>query len=123
MHAAIALGNLGPEAKAAVPALVERLRKDDVDGVRANCAVALGRIHSEPQLAVPALVESFLKEKLNDVRGVALMALLPFGPLGAKTAIPALEALAKDPENKNLPDFQKKADALREMLAKRLKAK
>ncbi len=48
--AARALGSLGPEAKAAVPALIEAL-KDEDSGVRASAARALDKIRSDANAA------------------------------------------------------------------------
>jgi HEAT repeat protein len=85
--------SIGPEAKAAVPALVHRLGHTNVL-VRYYAAIALGQIHSEPQLVVPALI-SCLSDQDNTVRFGAATALSKFGP-DAKAALPALTQLLAD---------------------------
>jgi HEAT repeat protein len=89
------LAYIGPDAKAAVPALIHRLGHTD-DYVRFNAAFALGEIHSEPQVVVPALI-SGLSDQSHDVRGYAATALAMFGP-EAKAALPALTQLLADSE-------------------------
>jgi hypothetical protein len=122
LEASVALGRIGPSAQAAVPALVRHLGSDEADGVRANCADALGRIHAHPEQAVPILVEAILKERFNDIRGVAIKALLTFGPEAPRPGLAALERFARDPKYSQLPDFAKKEKALRATLESRLKA-
>ncbi len=53
--AALVLGGIGYEAKAAVPALVELL-KDKEPVVRKEAVLALGNIGSDAKIAVPALM-------------------------------------------------------------------
>ena len=65
-NAAEALGEIGPEAKAAVPALIEASKHEEA-GVRANATYALGRIGSDAKAAVPALIEK-LKDENAGVR-------------------------------------------------------
>ena len=59
-NAAWTLGHLGPPAKAAVPALAERLRDNDLS-VREAAAGALWAMGPEAKAAIPAL-----KEQLQD---------------------------------------------------------
>ena len=59
--AAVALGDTGEEAKAAVPALIEAL-KDQESEVRAMTALALGKFGEEAKAAVPALIEALKDE-------------------------------------------------------------
>lgn len=94
--AAAALANIGPDARAAVPALIAALkpRKDatHADVLRAGARLALARIGTP---AVPALIEA-LKDKREGVAplaGEALGWILP----PPKEAIPALrQAIAND---------------------------
>ena len=72
-NAAQALGNVGPEAKAAVPALTETL-KDKDDFVCQCAAYALGNIGPEAKAAVPALTEA-TQSKNYFVRQSAVAAL------------------------------------------------
>jgi HEAT repeat protein len=85
LAAARALGNMGPKAKDAVPALCRAL-KDRHAGVRESVARALGEIRSKA--AVPALLE-VITYKYYDDPGWAIWALGRIGPEG-KAAIPAL---------------------------------
>jgi HEAT repeat protein len=72
--AAEALGNIGPAAKDAVPALTNALH--DVDHrVRGQAAAALGKMGTEAEDSMPALTEA-LKDKDADVRAKAEEALL-----------------------------------------------
>ncbi len=91
--AAEALGGIGPEAKAAVPALIEAL-KDPEGDVRREAAQTLGQIGPEAKAAVPALSEA-LKDTEWEVRSGAGRALGGIGP-EAKAAIPALIEASKD---------------------------
>ena len=65
--AAVAIGDLGPSARAAVPALTEALR-DQNPTVRFQAAIALGCIGPEARAAVPALIGT-LKDGVFFVRG------------------------------------------------------
>jgi HEAT repeat protein len=90
---AFALAEIGPEAAAAVPALVATLKKpDEVEFVRRQVASALGRIGSK---AVPELIEVLANDN-ERVRLGAILALNQIGA-GAKSAVPPLVALLSDP--------------------------
>ena len=73
LKAAMSLRQLGPEAKAAVPALVECL-KDSNASVRCESAFALQRIGPAAKPAIPALIEA-LKDKDYAVRFYTLLGL------------------------------------------------
>jgi len=93
--AAFALSTeIGPEGKAAVPALIEALKDEDKD-VRSCAAQALGDIGPEARSAGPALVEA-LKDKDPAVSFNAVQALSSIGPQ-AKAVVPALIEALKDP--------------------------
>ena len=80
-HAAYALGNLGPEARTAVPALVAMLRSDDHDETEI-AAFVLARIAPDPavEAAVPLLTETVQGlEKGWPARFNAAVALLKLG--------------------------------------------
>jgi HEAT repeat protein len=84
---------IGPEAKAAVPALSEVLKDKNIL-VRTEAARALGQIGSEAKAAVPALVEA-LKDEYAIIRLLAADALGKIGP-EAKAAVSALVETLKD---------------------------
>ena len=63
--AAYALGEFGPEARAAIPALMELLK--DKDASRAAAASALGDIGPEASAATPAIIE-LLNDENEKVR-------------------------------------------------------
>jgi len=87
-----ALGNIGREAKSAVPALIKALEDKDRE-VRDWATRALGCIGSEAQAAVPHLIKTMKSDKSESVRWGAAHALGSIGP-AAKEAVPALiEAL------------------------------
>jgi HEAT repeat protein len=83
--AATFLGDFGPPAKAAIPALIQALKSPDTNVY--GCAISsLGKIHSEPDVVIPLLV-GYLDN--NDLNGEASEALGNFGP-PAKAAVPKL---------------------------------
>jgi HEAT repeat protein len=89
---AYGLSLLGPEARDAVPALIEALTKETI--VRQNAALALGHIGPDAKAAVPALIGA-LSDSEWTVRRQAALAL---GEIGAEAgaAIPQLEKLRHD---------------------------
>ncbi|MBU4502509.1 MAG: HPr family phosphocarrier protein, partial [Nanoarchaeota archaeon] len=89
--AAVSLGNIGPEAKEAVPYLIEALK--DVR-LAAAAAEVLGNIGPEAKEAVPYLIEALKDESLY-VRLAAAEALGNIGP-EAKEAVPYLIEALKD---------------------------
>lgn len=100
-----ALGDCGPAASSATPALVKRL-KDKDGGVRVASAAALVKIAPDKQLpgAVASLVRD-LKDADVLTRILAADALGEIGPR-ARSAVPALEAALKNSE----PDVAKAAE-------------
>ena len=84
---------IGPEAKAAHPALI-RACTDTNLGVRCNAAMALAKTQVDSTVAVPILLQ-MLTDKEHFVRGSAAMALGLYGEK-AKAAIPALRKAADD---------------------------
>src|SRR5207237_6054407 len=75
-YAADSIGRNGPEAKAAVPALIEILKNKDESGeIRGKAANSLGRIGPDAHVAVPFLIEAF-----DTTNGVAAVAIGHLGP-------------------------------------------
>src|SRR5205823_4902352 len=74
--AALALGKMGPKAKAAVPALIDAL-KDKKDRVRRFSAKALGDVGPEAKAAVPALIEALRDDQVRAMAGYALKRIDP----------------------------------------------
>jgi HEAT repeat protein len=92
--AARALGDQGPDAKEAVPALIKALKDDDTY-VRRFAALALGQIKSEPKTVVPALTAVLNNPReRKEVLEAAAIALGKLGPGGTET----LSKIVKDPE-------------------------
>ncbi|MHC4506691.1 MAG: HEAT repeat domain-containing protein, partial [Planctomycetota bacterium] len=91
--AAKALGELGPAAKKAVPALARAVADED-ESVRAQAAHALGEIGPEAKGAVPALARA-VGDKYRSVRAQAAQALGEIGP-EAKGAVLALRRALTD---------------------------
>ena len=56
--AALALGEIGPDAKAGVPALIEALNADSIYG-KAVVAEAIGKIGPGAKAAIPRLIDIF----------------------------------------------------------------
>lgn len=94
VRGAYGLSRLGPEARSAVPALMEAMKKDSL--VRQNAALALGQIGPSAREAVPALNEA-LSDPEWAVRRQAALALGKIGP-EARTAIPGLQKMSRDPD-------------------------
>jgi HEAT repeat protein len=86
-QAARTLANIGRNAEAASPALIQAL-KDENPLVRREAAWALAKIGSRDKAIVPFLVD-MLKDKSAEVRGTAIRALGSIGPQAAP-AVPAL---------------------------------
>lgn len=90
-YAAWTLGRIGPDAAAAVPALIQS--RSDLNGdVRRKVVFALGRIHPPADRAMPVLV-GFFEDDDVDVRQAAVEALAGYG----KEALPALLKALNDP--------------------------
>src|SRR5262249_32180194 len=87
-QAAEALGNLGPHAVAAVPALVNALRDEDVS-VHSGALFSLARI-GKP--AIPPLLEALNSEN-SQVRKGAAEALCEMGEGGETAVLPPKELL------------------------------
>jgi len=86
-RAAEALGGMGPDAKGAVPSLIQAAKQNDLQ-LRRVALNTLAGIGPEAKAAVPFLIEA-LKDRDQDVRFNAMAAL---GAIGteAKSAIPNL---------------------------------
>lgn len=90
------LGRLGPEARQAVPDLIEIVTGNDSAKLRAAAAAALGKIGPEAKSAVPALVQQLNDERSGEVRVAAAAALWKIAK--HPDAVPALLAALGDPE-------------------------
>jgi HEAT repeat protein len=107
-RAAMALGKMGPSAKAAVPGLAEAVVDRDLN-VRYYAAEALGAVGPEAKAAVPALIKALdtfpggsppldgPQRYYADTRSVAAEALGAIGT-GAREAVPALKKALNDPD-------------------------
>ncbi len=87
------LGDLGPVARSAAPALIEAMDHPDAR-VRRAAATALARIDAEPELAIPALLAG-LNDEDKWVRAGSAAALGALGP-EAKSSVPALTQVLTD---------------------------
>src|SRR5262249_42946488 len=92
-HAADALAEIGPGAKAAAPKLAKFL-KEDTPAVRVKAASALCRIDRKDQAAFAALVEALER---TEYRLAAVQGLEALGP-DARAAVPALAKALKGPD-------------------------
>lgn len=93
LHAANILGVMGPLAQAAVPALIEALKDDDIH-VRRTVVAALNEIGPAARTSVPALAAS-LRDRSAIVRRRAATALGELGP-AARGALPGLTEALRD---------------------------
>ena len=95
-EAARQFGELGEDASAAVPALIEVLKRDPINSVRYDAAAALGKIGPMARAAIPDLIRALEKDTGGGVQREAATAL---GLLGDGTALPALKAALDNPDN------------------------
>ena len=86
MNAARCLGQMGPAAKPAVPALVEALAQDEDSSVRAVAAIALAALGNGDKTAVLALSRALNTETNYLVRSISSSALLRLDPEAAGRA-------------------------------------
>lgn len=93
IEAAETIGELGPAAKSAIPALLQALKGNDA-AVRSAAISALGEIHSEPETIIPLLTTYLDNENLNDE---AAKALGDYGAL-AKAAVPKIVPMLHAPD-------------------------
>ena len=93
------LGEIGPEAKPAVPALIETLKKGDIR-LRGPAAEALGKIGPDAKTAIPALaavlaahptVAMILRDCDSSVIDLAGGALCKMGPNGVARILPLFD--------------------------------
>jgi len=97
MGALLALAELGPEAKSAVPAVIRVLDDKSANLERAIAVRILGRIGAGDPSTVPALCRALTDRDLD----VQIMAINTLAEMGthAKDAIPALNTLKDDEES------------------------
>jgi HEAT repeat protein len=94
--ALLALAQIGPAAKDAVPDVVRILDDKNATLERPMAARTLGRIGAGHPLTVPALCRALTAaDKDFDVQVMAIEALAGLGPL-AKDALPVLDKLTDD---------------------------
>lgn len=94
--AAMALGRIHDAGDKAVGALIEALRSDPEERVRAAAAEAIGRIPATDGKAIAALAQALADPAIN-VRAEAAEALEKIGP-SARAALPALQKAARSRE-------------------------
>jgi len=98
-YAARTLGRIGPDAKTAAPALLDRLAQDEERDVREHAAKSLGLIG--PKALGPLLEKTIaaltkgLQDPAADVRENSARSL---GQLGARGSVDALKRIRADPE-------------------------
>jgi hypothetical protein len=84
-----ALERIGPNAEIAVPALIDRAKRDPWPNVNARAAAALGRIGASASGSIPTLVVLVQRKEDDLIKCEAITALGRIGPAAAQ-AVPAL---------------------------------
>lgn len=99
-QAAWRLGMMGPDAKAAIPTLIEAL-KDRDPSVCKEAAKALGRMGAAAEVAIPALIQAFKKYKTSKSTGFfgVVQVVWSLGEIGSVSTVPILIQALKDKEN------------------------
>jgi HEAT repeat protein len=101
--AALALGQMGPQAKSAVPALIEIVdtpvtaKPAATTWVKGNVVNVLGMFGPNAKGAVPSLMKVLEKEEEEYLRRAAIVALGKIGP-AAKAVLPLLAKVAESDE-------------------------
>lgn len=93
-EAADSLGRIGYSARGTLPRLIDVLKTEKADSVRAASALAIGYVGGSKE-AVDVLAEALRKDKCALVRSHAARALARMGRV-AKPAVPALVIALKD---------------------------
>jgi hypothetical protein len=98
-QAVLSLAALGPKAQAAVPALIEAVRRKE-EVLCGPAAAALVQLQADPDTVIPVLIEALFD---RDGRGQpdVVEALGEFGPR-SKAAVPALLKLREDRSSKEI---------------------
>jgi HEAT repeat protein len=97
MAAAQSLEMIGPDAKVAVPDLIDTVIHDQDQLVRIYAATALGRIGPGAAEAVEPLIRLCQTEQDLELIASVIRAFHDLGP-AAREALPLLASMAKDPE-------------------------
>lgn len=97
--AAVALGQIGPDAASATARLVEVLQKDARDSVRGDAAWALGRIGPGAAAAVPALMKALSDEAAAE-RAAAALETLGEGTAAAERLTAVVKDATASPETR-----------------------
>ncbi len=99
MLAAGALGNIGPDAKAAIPVLEKRLADNDVH-TRVGAAETIVKLGGDPDKFIPVVIQSLLEVK-RDNMDYSLDILVRYKE-HAKAAVPVLlTILSNTPQSSN----------------------
>jgi HEAT repeat protein len=96
MAAAQSLGEIGQDAKAAVPDLLETARHDQDPLVRVYATASIGQIGPGAKEAVEPLIRLLQSEKDLQMAATIIQTFHELGPT-ASAALPVLATMAKDP--------------------------
>lgn len=102
-NAADILRGLADDAESAIPLIVEKMRTDEYEQVRAQCAFALVEIGEAvgdgAAIAVPGLMETLQLDPFPEARSLAASALKAIGDT-AKIAVQVLKLALKDEDER-----------------------
>ena len=93
-EASMALGMLGPQAKAAIPALVQVMNDTD-ERARANAIEAIKRVQPLDKRAMPVLINA-MRDPSTRVQNAANLALVEVGPVSSNVVSAFIRAVSRN---------------------------
>ena len=98
LDAGLALAEIGPPARAAIPSLLRETRNTNED-ISLVAIKGLGAIHEDPDAVVPVLIQRLLDIRLTAISAVQVLG--QYGP-DAKASVPALTEFIRSQHRRKL---------------------